>query len=296
MSSLNKYFKLFKMKKSILTFLTFCTTTAAFSQVVYTELTTPITINSTYAGEGYNVDFNNDLTPELTIYANKADTVIGGFIPAVITGIAVNTYGNTFIAGTTQLLGTETLLVADSINNVETIGATQNYINSATPAFYPSVGLSVDAAQPSGTAITNVGKFRGVGYKYVGVRFEISGATHYGWIRVSCTTGSTSGTIHSYAYETTPNTSIIAGDMGAGGVLSINEVEIGANLYAADNKLYVTSTEEVSYEIVAMSGAVIAQKSVNGNSVIDLNELASGIYVINYSTIKGTHSFKFVKG
>jgi len=295
MSSLNKYFKLFKMKKSILTFLTFCTTTAAFSQVVYTELTTPITINSTYAGEGYNVDFNNDLTPELTIYANKADTVIGGFIQAVITGVAVNTYGNTYIAGTTQLLGTETLLVADSINNVQSIGATQNYINSATPAFYPSVGLSVDAAQPSGTAITNVGKFRGVGYKYVGVRFEISGANHYGWIRVSCTTGSTSGTIHSYAYETTPNTSIIAGDMGAGGVMSINEMEIGATVYASENKLHVTSTEEVSYEIVAMSGAIVTQKSVNGNSIIDLNELASGIYLINYSTNKGVKSFKFLK-
>ncbi len=284
------------MKKSILTFLTFCAATTAFSQVVYTELPSPITINSTYAGEGYNVDFNNDLTPELTIYANKADTVIGGFIQAVITGVAVNTYGNTYIAGTTQLLGTETLLVADSINNVQSIGATQNYINSATPAFYPSVGLSVDAAQPSGTPITNVGKFRGVGYKYVGVRFEISGATHYGWIRVSCTTGSTSGTIHSYAYETTPNTSIIAGDMGAGGVMSINELEIGATLYAADNKLFVTTTEVVAYEVVAMSGVVIAQKSVNGNSVIDLNHLANGVYLINYSTSVGTKSFKFVKG
>ncbi len=40
--------------------------------------------------------------------------------------------------------------------------------------------------------------------KYLGVRFDISGQTHYGWVKMSC--DGTSLTIHEYAYENTPNT------------------------------------------------------------------------------------------
>ncbi len=84
--------------------------------------------------------------------------------------------------------------------------------------------------------------------------------------------------------------------MGAGGVMSINELEIGATMYAADNKLFVTATDVVAYEIVSITGAVISQSSLNGNSIVDLNHLANGVYLINYSTSVGTKSFKFVKG
>lgn len=283
------------MKKSILSILSIFSVGISFSQVVYTELPSPVTINSTYAGEGFNIDFNNDLTPELTIYANKADTVLGGIIQAVITGVAINTYGNTYIAGGTQSLGTETLLVADSIPNVSSIGSSLTYVNSSTPAFYPSVGLSVDAASTNGTPITNLGKFRNVGYKYVGVRFEISSVTHYGWIRLSCANGSTSGTIHSYAYETTPNTAIVSGDKGNGSFLSITEKELGATLYAAENQLFISSTEKVTYEIISVLGDVVAAASVNGASTVDLNNLSNGVYLINYATSKGATSFKFIK-
>jgi hypothetical protein len=78
--------------------------------------------------------------------------------------------------------------------------------------------------------------------------------------------------------------------------MSINELEIGATLYAADNKLFVTATEVVAYEVVAISGAVVSQSSINGNTIVDLNHLANGVYLINYSTSVGTKSFKFVKG
>jgi hypothetical protein len=44
-----------------------------------------------------------------------------------------------------------------------------------------------------------------------GVRFDIAGETHYGW--VSITEGPTEQTINSWGYETTPNTGIAAGVM-----------------------------------------------------------------------------------
>jgi hypothetical protein len=48
---------------------------------------------------------------------------------------------------------------------------------------------------------------------YLGVRFLISGETHYGWVRLTVTTGSNglAATITSYAYETVANKRISAG-------------------------------------------------------------------------------------
>jgi hypothetical protein len=54
--------------------------------------------------------------------------------------------------------------------------------------------------------------------RYLGVRFEIDGAIHYGWIRLTVTTTTElhgpymSAEITEYAYETEPNTIIYAGE------------------------------------------------------------------------------------
>jgi hypothetical protein len=50
--------------------------------------------------------------------------------------------------------------------------------------------------------------------KYLGVRFQMDGATHYGWIRLTLNSGNNgpiSATITAYAYETEANKRILAG-------------------------------------------------------------------------------------
>lgn len=56
------------------------------------------------------------------------------------------------------------------------------------------------------------GPWEGVNQKFIGVKFDISGATHYGWIKLSCT-GSPEYrlTLYEYAYETTADLGIKAG-------------------------------------------------------------------------------------
>jgi hypothetical protein len=52
---------------------------------------------------------------------------------------------------------------------------------------------------------------------YLGVKFLIHGATHYGWIRLAVNTGqpaTMSGSITGYAYETVANKPILAGTAG----------------------------------------------------------------------------------
>lgn len=55
---------------------------------------------------------------------------------------------------------------------------------------------------------------KGVKNRYLGFKFKINGQFHYGWARLSVTTPSHSAytaTLTGYAYETTPNKGIVAG-------------------------------------------------------------------------------------
>jgi hypothetical protein len=46
---------------------------------------------------------------------------------------------------------------------------------------------------------------------FVGLRFQYSGQTHYGWMEIANNTGTASGQVLGWAYETRPDTPILAG-------------------------------------------------------------------------------------
>lgn len=51
-----------------------------------------------------------------------------------------------------------------------------------------------------------------ISHEYLGVRFEIDGADHFGWVELSVRVGAyLRGSIHAYGYETLPGTAIAAG-------------------------------------------------------------------------------------
>jgi hypothetical protein len=58
----------------------------------------------------------------------------------------------------------------------------------------------------------SVGYFTGLESAYMGFSFQQAGQTYYGWVRVGCPiSGLNVGWVYDYAYETAPNTSILAG-------------------------------------------------------------------------------------
>ncbi len=66
----------------------------------------------------------------------------------------------------------------------------------------------------------------GVSEKFAGLRFNIVPSpavtnTHYGWVKLSVHVGLTNITVHSYAYETTPDTLILAGAVPEAGSLAL---------------------------------------------------------------------------
>ena len=58
------------------------------------------------------------------------------------------------------------------------------------------------------------GQWANVSNRYLGVRFNIKGKAHYGWVRLSVRLSGharITGTVTGYAYETVPNKAIVAG-------------------------------------------------------------------------------------
>ena len=153
---------------------------------------------------------NNDASPELIIFASVQDTVIS-MVPMTITGVAIQTLGNTEVMGGSQTLGTETVLIADTLQMWSDISSSQTFINSSVPSVFPGIGLGVNSGAPLAAAM---GDFIGNGELWFGVKFDISGADHFGWVKVSVETGSVSGMVFDYAYQSTPGTAIGAGDDG----------------------------------------------------------------------------------
>jgi hypothetical protein len=69
--------------------------------------------------------------------------------------------------------------------------------------------------------------------RYLGVKFQIKGETHFGWVRMTVTSDkvlSITGTITGYAYETVPNKPIVAGTAATSAAEALVGQQSGASL------------------------------------------------------------------
>jgi hypothetical protein len=77
------------------------------------------------------------------------------------------------------------------------------------------------------------GPWYDAGNRYLGLKFQIHGQTHYAWARlrikvtVGYPTGSIVGTLTGYAYETIPNKPIIAGKITGPDVITLEPGSLG---------------------------------------------------------------------
>jgi hypothetical protein len=68
---------------------------------------------------------------------------------------------------------------------------------------------------------------KGVKNRYLGLRFQIKGKTHYGWARLSFRSPELA-TLTGYAYETIPNKAIIAGEIKGSDVIHRSADSLGS--------------------------------------------------------------------
>ena len=127
-------------------------------------------------------------------------------------------------------------------------------------------------------ALYNDGNFVDVTDKFIGLRFNISGQTHYGWVRLDVSADASVWTVKDYAYNTTPGEAINAGQ-----TLSIDEHAINEIKIVSLNKsiaLY-NLPENTDYKLLDISGKSVMHGSINDHTyVIEANGISNGIYVV----------------
>ncbi len=232
----------------------------ANAQVIYTDIpdTTLLT------GDIYSLDLNNDgiadyvigVTPNLNSTFNSVEIYVSS---------ATNT--NAVAAS----LGPASFYYPFLIES----GALINQADTWFPA-YPFATLLF---------IYTTGSIQGnwqggIANGFMGLRFKISGQTHYGWVRLDLAADAKSAVVKDYAYNTTPDSGIVAtADLQGVQELTGSFATITAN----ENQLQIVlpiSINNTRLEITNIQGQQVLNKGLKGSAEsIDLSSFLEGTYV-----------------
>lgn len=252
----------------------------AQAQVVYTD------VNPDYSHDApqnngfavYPLDLNNDQTIDFVVASR--DTVTAN---AHIRFTLAAPYGaGNAVAGETP--SNYDYALALDMNSM--VDSTLNWIAATNTMAY-----NVDSANPYNE------NWNGVTDKYLGLKFVVGGNTHYGWARLDSYAIGDSVVVKDYAFEATPNVGIMTGNMGA----SLTETQID-NLIKfvnqANNTVQVVVNGNLTngvVSVVSATGQVVSTDAITEKTFsVDMNNLSSGIYMVNVSFNEGTTTKKII--
>ena len=254
---------------------------AANAQVMHTDLNPDVIV--TGQGASYIMDLNADGTPDFSFYT--ADTTINGttsgmsYTLDIKAGIVYPGSGNSWMANSSDT-------TVANVPSGSSIGAS-DFNGLGTSGSY--LGMMLDISVPLlGYSVTYpAGNFLGVD-GFVGLKFDVSGATHYGWARVEVSSGSDTIIVKEYAYEATAGSSIQAGANGVG----IDEISSLVEVRNINNEILILTTgklDNAEATITSISGKQIASQAINNQvEKIKLNDISSGIYFVNINSDRGS--------
>jgi hypothetical protein len=112
----------------------------------------------------------------------------------------------------------------------------------------------------------------GVFDKYIGLRFKIGSNIHYGWVRLDVDITTANWKIKDFAYESTPDVTIAAGDNG---ILGVEESEFNNVRIVAINKSIAL------YNLFSITGQSVLKGSIESDTyVVEANTVATGVYIM----------------
>jgi hypothetical protein len=183
----------------------------AMGEVIFTKKTIPIPLSP--IGEGVGISLTNNGIKDfiLSLFKSYSQISTRGYQSVRITSFSTTMRKGMPGRGVVGKTGTNSFAppYASALMRGAKIGPDARFMSSGR-------GEGVEAVFGSGS-------FRGKTQRgewddnpkdrFLGVRFLISGETHYGWIRLTVITkpGPLSATITGYAYESLPNKPILAG-------------------------------------------------------------------------------------
>ena len=219
-------------KYTILSVLATTATNYANSQVVYTDVDPDILRG---VADVYNVDVNGDGEEDIS-FLHQSKLKAGVLIP-----------GNQAILGAIPYTSWSSYwpyaLSAKDMISSSVSGGWSSDVGTMCQSFYGIKGHWSDAND-----------------KFLGVRFKnLSNQLLYGWIRLDVNTDGSSWTIKDYAYESTPNSGIRAGNIGD--VPQVTNIILADISDLGDGRDLQISFDALTDESIIGAYYVVAQKS-----------------------------------
>jgi hypothetical protein len=252
-------------------------TGAVNAQIVYTDVSPDVTVNTTLSG--VNIDLDN-----------------GGFVDFIVaeqTGVASSMYAYNEVLTVVPQNGVNAVAQNGTIGGVYPLNSVLNLNDPIDAALTWATDTVQFAARvyPASTSY-NFGNWVGATDKYFGFRFNLGGNTHYGWARFDVSTDGASFTLKDYAYDATPNTMIPAGAMPVS--TDINEqLANTTNIYGFDKSINVKLAAGTSIDGVITVTDILGQEVHKVNvadetTTIAMDDAKSGMYIVNITKANGS--------
>ncbi len=262
--------------------------TVSLSDVVYTDIEPDIVLAND--GEEYTIDLNSDFISDFN-FLNRLFS-LGGYYTS---------------GGSYEFLKIYERIIARTINDASFAGLEVDYGTtfSSLPRFVPyalndnssinselifqEVNQQLMAFKTTIDIFGSFIEYGGLWYPevfdhYLGVRFKDSVEnTHYGWIRCDVKDEGRTLVIKDYAYETTPDYPIVAGDTLE--YVDVTEVNttLDATVYSFGKNIYVNCELFLNSEIIIydMKGNICFSQALTTKSQsINMAGFSPGVYLV----------------
>jgi hypothetical protein len=169
------------------------------AQVIYTDVDPDEVIDAS----AFDIDFDGDGT--IDVHFLQSGITFSGYV--IDLDLAQIPDGNAVVGTNGSSTNTNTGYPS-VVASGQVIGAEVSNFQGQSSQL---LALGVNGAVPSSVSYGQWGGQSG----FLGVRFSIDGETHYGWIQLEVSAGGETITVKDYAYESTPDMAINAGDEGS---------------------------------------------------------------------------------
>jgi len=226
----------------------------------------------------FNLDMDGDAVNDVIF--NDGDiagsgTYGGGLINYFYSGNVASAYAPAggIVGGVSSQAS---LYIASALSNGDAINSGANFLSNGILAG----DIDVIITGLYSTSMTQTpGGFVGQTDKFLGVTFDISGATHYGWIRLDAT--ATQITIKDYAYVVNPTVGLNAGQM-----VGLDDVDISQKVTFKTmlDGAKINVTPDLIGGVITitdMQGRQVSSTDIEEiNTSIDYSNVNAGIYMI----------------
>ena len=252
---------------------------ATNAQVQYTDINPDYLVSGN--GSSYALDLNNDNVVDFEFVTISSSTSI------TYSNFPINVQ---FDLGLVYPAASSNSWMANSNSSDTTIAnipagssiAPSNLFSGGSAVLGGMINFGILGSYPYGNFLAQEG--------FLGVKFQASGNTHYGWIRVEVTADGKTLSVKDYAYDATPNTAIVAGETGSGPV-GVEHIENSVKIQNINNQLMIELNNELTNciaTVTSITGQQVVSQSINNAiELIELNDLSKGIYVVSVNSDQG---------